>query len=116
MAKDPVCGMQVQTAHAPAHSSHDGRDHWFCSDRCRQRFDANPARFTRPGAQPEGMREPLLTIGRQVRYFLYVERTAGGLRLVSRSGNGTVTREVEKGRAEIRVVYEPGSKRMTVVS
>ena len=35
---DPVCGMQVQTANAPATFVHDGRRYWFCSDQCRDRF------------------------------------------------------------------------------
>jgi uncharacterized membrane protein YraQ (UPF0718 family)/YHS domain-containing protein len=65
-AIDPVCGMQVQTANAPARVQHDGRQYWFCSDRCRERFEANPARFTAPGAQPEGMEEPV-TLGRKPR-------------------------------------------------
>jgi uncharacterized membrane protein YraQ (UPF0718 family)/YHS domain-containing protein len=39
-AIDPVCGMQVETANAPARSSHAGVTHWFCSDRCRERFEA----------------------------------------------------------------------------
>jgi uncharacterized protein len=39
-AIDPVCGMQVQTANAPAHLVRDGHDHWFCSDRCAERFAA----------------------------------------------------------------------------
>ena len=37
-AIDPVCGMQVQTADAPAHAEVDGTRYWFCSDRCRERF------------------------------------------------------------------------------
>jgi uncharacterized protein len=37
-AIDPVCGMQVQTANAPVHLVQDGHDHWFCSDRCAERF------------------------------------------------------------------------------
>jgi len=37
-ANDPVCGMQVRVAEAPAHMSFGGRDYWFCSDRCRDRF------------------------------------------------------------------------------
>ncbi|HZQ27804.1 MAG TPA: permease [Acidimicrobiales bacterium] len=37
-AIDPVCGMQVETAHAPAVAEVDGRRYWFCSDRCRERF------------------------------------------------------------------------------
>jgi uncharacterized membrane protein YraQ (UPF0718 family)/YHS domain-containing protein len=54
-AIDPVCGMQVQKANAPATASHEGRQFWFCSDRCRERFEAAPARFAAKGAQPEGM-------------------------------------------------------------
>jgi len=47
-ALDPVCGMQVRTADAPAQSSVDGQRFWFCSDHCRDRFDAEPARFKHP--------------------------------------------------------------------
>ena len=41
-ANDPVCGMQVQTANAPAHTTFDGRRYHFCSDHCRERFEADP--------------------------------------------------------------------------
>ncbi|MFN2462989.1 MAG: permease [Candidatus Dormibacteria bacterium] len=54
-AIDPVCGMQVETAMAPATARVDGIAHYFCSDRCRDRFVVNPARFTGPGAGPTGM-------------------------------------------------------------
>jgi uncharacterized membrane protein YraQ (UPF0718 family) len=37
-AKDPVCGMQVEIAHAPATAVLDGQSYWFCSDHCRHRF------------------------------------------------------------------------------
>ena len=39
-AIDPVCSMQVEKANAPAHVVVDGRDEWFCSDHCRERFMA----------------------------------------------------------------------------
>ncbi len=39
-AIDPVCGMQVRTANAPARSSLNGQPVWFCSDHCQERFDA----------------------------------------------------------------------------
>ncbi|MGH9114339.1 MAG: permease, partial [Acidimicrobiales bacterium] len=39
-AKDPVCGMQVEVANAPAGAVHDGRHVYFCSERCRERFRA----------------------------------------------------------------------------
>ena len=45
-AIDPVCGMQVQTAHAPAHRTYAGEEYWFCSDRCAERFDSDPDRYT----------------------------------------------------------------------
>jgi YHS domain-containing protein len=44
-ALDPVCGMQVQTGHAPASATHDGHVVYFCSDHCRLRFEADPIRF-----------------------------------------------------------------------
>jgi uncharacterized membrane protein YraQ (UPF0718 family)/YHS domain-containing protein len=37
-ARDPVCGMQVETAHAPVSLERDGRRHYFCSDNCADRF------------------------------------------------------------------------------
>jgi len=48
-ATDPICGMQVRTANAPAHLSRDGHDYWFCSDRCAERFASGPERVTPPG-------------------------------------------------------------------
>jgi uncharacterized protein len=39
-AIDPVCGMQVEVAHAAARSERDGRPVYFCSDRCFDRFEA----------------------------------------------------------------------------
>ncbi len=39
-AIDPVCGMQVEVASAAARSERDGQAVYFCSDRCRNRFEA----------------------------------------------------------------------------
>ena len=44
-AIDPVCGMQVETAHAPARLRYAGRRYSFCSDHCRERFERSPERF-----------------------------------------------------------------------
>ncbi len=44
-AKDPVCGMQVEAAHAPAHTVHNGQHIWFCSEHCADRFAADPDRY-----------------------------------------------------------------------
>ena len=51
-ALDPVCGMQVQTSDAPASVVHHGRTVYFCSDHCRHRFAADPAKFA--GAPASG--------------------------------------------------------------
>jgi uncharacterized membrane protein YraQ (UPF0718 family)/YHS domain-containing protein len=37
-AIDPICGMQVQTANAPARRTRDEIDFYFCSDHCAERF------------------------------------------------------------------------------
>ena len=42
-ATDPVCGMQVATAHAPESLSHRGTTLYFCSRHCRERFEARAA-------------------------------------------------------------------------
>ncbi len=39
-AIDPVCGMQVEVANAPARSERDGEPVYFCSDHCLHRFEA----------------------------------------------------------------------------
>ena len=49
--KDPVCGMAVK-ADSPHHSLHGGHEYRFCSSGCREKFDANPARYTQ-AEQPE---------------------------------------------------------------
>ena len=54
-AIDPVCGMQVETAHAPATALHAGHQYSFCSDRCHDAFVRAPEQYTRPGATPGGM-------------------------------------------------------------
>ncbi len=44
-AIDPVCAMQVRTADAPATARVDEVTYYFCCDRCRERFVAEPQRF-----------------------------------------------------------------------
>jgi YHS domain-containing protein/uncharacterized membrane protein YraQ (UPF0718 family) len=49
-AKDPVCGMQVEIAQAPARRELNGETYYFCSDRCARSFD----REHRPEQGAEG--------------------------------------------------------------
>jgi hypothetical protein len=52
-AIDPVCGMQVQIANAPASYVLGSQTVYFCSDRCRERFVAEPARFSDTSPMPD---------------------------------------------------------------
>jgi hypothetical protein len=42
-ARDPVCGMQVEKANAPASRRRAGEVQYFCSEHCAGRFDARAA-------------------------------------------------------------------------
>ncbi len=44
-ARDPVCGMNVDEWTAALSSDHAGQRYFFCSRRCKERFDANPAEW-----------------------------------------------------------------------
>lgn len=50
--KDPVCGMNVDPDSAPVHE-HDGQTWHFCSQRCHDRFTADPETFLNPSKYSE---------------------------------------------------------------
>jgi uncharacterized protein len=52
-ATDPVCGMQVDRAKA-LRLEYAGRTYFFCSQECLAAFKADPGRYTRRRATPEG--------------------------------------------------------------
>jgi Cu+-exporting ATPase len=39
--KDPVCGMMVESTRAASHGSYGGRVVYFCSDACKQTYEAS---------------------------------------------------------------------------
>ena len=48
MAKDPVCGMQVNEQEATTKgltSEYQGQKYYFCAQECKQEFDQNPRRY-----------------------------------------------------------------------
>ena len=45
-AKDPVCGMDVDTATAAAKSDYNGTTYYFCAPGCKRDFDAAPEKYT----------------------------------------------------------------------
>ncbi len=51
MAKDPVCGMDVDEKTAAAKSEHMGKTYYFCAPGCKKAFDENPSKYTGGGEQ-----------------------------------------------------------------
>lgn len=45
MAKDPVCGMQVDEQNAAAKSEYRNKTYYFCSPACKATFDKNPEKY-----------------------------------------------------------------------
>jgi Cu+-exporting ATPase len=45
MDKDPVCGMVVSRSDVAGQSQYQGKTYSFCSPSCKERFDADPARY-----------------------------------------------------------------------
>jgi YHS domain-containing protein len=51
MAKDPVCGMDVDEKMAKSKSEHMGKTYYFCSQACKTTFDKNPTKYTSESEQ-----------------------------------------------------------------
>ena len=45
MAKDPVCGMDVDENTAAGKSEYNGKTYYFCSKGCKTSFDKDPERY-----------------------------------------------------------------------
>ena len=45
VVRDPVCGMSVDPATNSHRAKHEGREFYFCSERCSNRFTAEPSLF-----------------------------------------------------------------------
>jgi len=50
-AVDPVCGMNVEPAKSKS-TVHDGHVYYFCSQDCREKFEASPKAFSAGNAIP----------------------------------------------------------------
>ena len=58
MAKDPVCGMEVNPEIATAQglsSEHNGETYYFCGKGCKLDFDEDPETYLDPAYEPQGM-------------------------------------------------------------
>jgi len=45
MAKDLVCGMEVDEKTAKYKTEHKGKTYYFCAPGCKKAFEANPQKY-----------------------------------------------------------------------
>jgi YHS domain-containing protein len=50
MTTDPVCGMKVDEKGSEFHTQFAGKKYFFCSENCRQEFEADPDEFVETAA------------------------------------------------------------------
>jgi Cu+-exporting ATPase len=43
--KDPVCGMDIETATSAGRTEHKGQTYYFCGSNCKEKFDLNPEQY-----------------------------------------------------------------------
>lgn len=48
MAKDPVCGMDVDPQTAKQATDYQGQTYYFCAPGCKKAFEAEPEKFLDP--------------------------------------------------------------------
>lgn len=54
MAKDVVCGMQVDEKTAAGKSEYEGSTYYFCSTGCKAVFDKEPEKFVSHSGETPG--------------------------------------------------------------
>ncbi|MBO3842716.1 MAG: YHS domain-containing protein [Candidatus Brockarchaeota archaeon] len=47
MARDPVCGMEVDKKTARYKSTYEGKTYYFCSPSCQKEFNRDPEKYIR---------------------------------------------------------------------
>jgi YHS domain-containing protein len=61
LAKDPVCGMQVDpkgAEKAQLMTAYRGNQYYFCCESCKQQFDKNPGKFIKDAALNQKEHQP----------------------------------------------------------
>jgi YHS domain-containing protein len=52
MAKDPMCGMDVDPQTASQRTEYQGQTYYFCAPGCRKAFEAEPQKYLDPSYRP----------------------------------------------------------------
>jgi DNA-binding transcriptional ArsR family regulator len=54
IVKDAVCGMRISVPHAGGSSVYEHKTYYFCASGCKQKFDAEPARYVKKALTAHG--------------------------------------------------------------
>jgi YHS domain-containing protein len=54
MAKDPVCGMDVDEQQAAATAEYQGKTYYFCSPGCKKAFEKEPQKYVHETTDTSG--------------------------------------------------------------
>jgi len=49
MARDPICGMNVEEKQAAGTSTYKGKTYYFCAKSCKEKFDKEPDKYAKGG-------------------------------------------------------------------
>lgn len=52
--KDPVCGMEIDSAKADTSVNHQGETYYFCCEGCQSKFKADPQSYLEGNADSGG--------------------------------------------------------------
>ena len=52
MARDPVCGMEVDEQQAAATAEHNGTTYYFCAPGCKKAFEKDPHKYVHDSDDP----------------------------------------------------------------
>jgi uncharacterized membrane protein YraQ (UPF0718 family)/YHS domain-containing protein len=115
-ALDPVCGMQVVMANAPASVLHEGRRFYFCSDRCAERYSSDPERYSDGQLETSTMNTNLLGVdnrihpenAREARGWMREEQIIE--QVDNMVASGRITKEEHRGSGSLKVEVEDSPK------
>ena len=53
MARDPVCGMDVDEQQAAATAEYQGKTYYFCAPGCKKAFEKEPRKYVQATAETD---------------------------------------------------------------
>ena len=107
MAKDPVCGMEIEPQAAFAAREHMGQKYYFCSEACIKKFEADPHLYASHQSSSEKLAGSITTGYNPELELSQVDLPVIGLRKGGQPGAKMIKSVVEKEPGVISVIANP---------